>query len=626
VTGETRSMRFRRDFRWTFIGATGLLALCLGHYGFSTHFSRVGDPRSFSDSLYLSLQLFTLKSGAVGPPVPWELEIARFLAPAVAAFAAIQALAAVFRDQFQLVRLRFWKDHVVLCGLGDKGFALANAFRERGGRVVVIERDAFNPFVGRCRGPRTIVLAGDATDPETLRKAGVERARRLVSICGEDGTNAEVGVNARRMTRGRSGDSLSVTVHIVDADLCGMLQGAMQAGMPGADMIDFFNVYGNGARAMLGEWPPFRAGVESREDPPRMVVVGMGRLGRNLVVHAARCWYFTRKNVSSRLRIACIDRDAASKARSLLLRNPLLEGACDIEALQMDVSSPEFEEGAFLFDPQGRCDVSAAYVCFDDDARSLAAALKIHRRLGADTPPIVIRMIQLSGLARFLHFGEHGPGFGAAAGGDTVKGASRKDFGNLHVFGLLDRTCSPDLLLAGDVERLARTIHDAYVLDQRRRGISRETNPSTADWDDLSDSLKESNRHQAIDIDRKLKAVGCRIVPFQEWSSEVVEFTQMEVEVMSRMEHDRWCGERLRSGWSRAPGPKDIVKKTSPHLVAWEELPEEIREHDRNTVREMPAYLARAGCGILRAKGMPLPSSARGSDRRPGDKGGGQDG
>jgi hypothetical protein len=548
----------------------------------------MGEERSFSDALYLSLQLFTMKSGFIDPPVPWQLEVARLLAPASAAFAAIQALAVVFRDHFQLLRLRFWKDHVVLCGLGEKGFALAKAFQECGDRVVIIERDALNTFVGRCRGPRTIVLEGDATDTETLRKAGVKKARLLVSICGEDGTNAEVGVNARQMAKDRSGGPLSVTVHIVDVELCGMLQSAMQAGMPGAAMVDFFNVYETGARTMLGEWPPFGPGGDSREDSPRMIVVGMGRLGRNLVVHSARDWYFTRKNESSRLRITCIDRDAAAKVRSLSLRNPRLEGACDLQAVQMDVSSPEFEEGAFLFDPQGRCDVSAVYICFDDDARSLATALKIHRRLGAHKPPIVIRMIQLSGLARFLHFGERGP---------------REDFGNLHAFGLLDRTCRPDLLFAGNVEKLARTIHEVYVLQQKGKGVLRETNPSMVDWDELPDSLKKSNRQQARDIDRKLKAVECRIVPLTDWSAELVEFTQKEVEIMAEMEHDRWCEERLRSGWSYAPGPKDIPKKTSPHLIIWEGLSEEIKEYDRNTVREMPAYLARAGYRIFRVKG-----------------------
>jgi len=61
-------------------------------------------------------------------------------------------------------------------------------------------------------------------------------------------------------------------------------------------------------------------------------------------------------------------------------------------------------------------------------------------------------MIQLSGLARFLHFGKYGPGpGGAGVGKKEEERGHRGDFSNLHAFGLLDRTCRPDLLFAGDV-------------------------------------------------------------------------------------------------------------------------------------------------------------------------------
>lgn len=436
-----------QDFRWPAVGVATILALCLGHIGFAKHYFLIGNPRSFSDALYLSLQLFTFKSGFIDPPVPWELEVARLLAPAMAAYAAISALAAVFREHFQLLRLRFWRDHVVLCGLGEKGFALSKGLLDRGDRVVIIERDVSNPFIGRCRGPRVIVLVGDATDPEMLRRAGVESAKRLVSVCREDGTNAEVGIKARALTGDRSGGPVPATVHIVDVELCRMLRNAMEAGMTGAVKVDFFNVYEAGARSMFREWPPFSEGGSFRGYPPRMIVVGVGSLGRNLVIHAARTWQFTRGGDSTRLRIACVDKNAVEKVKLLQLREPQLKEVCDLQALQMDVGSPEFEEGAFLFDSQGCCDVSAVYVCFDDDVRSLATGLKIHSRLGAHKPPIVVRMIQLSGLARVLHTG--GPGSGprdSAAGKKGESGDPREDFGNLHAFGLLDRTCKSEMI------------------------------------------------------------------------------------------------------------------------------------------------------------------------------------
>jgi hypothetical protein len=121
-------------------------------------------------------------------------------------------------------------------------------------------------------------------------------------------------------------------------------------------------------------------------------------------------------------------------------------------------------------------------------------------------------------------------------------------------------------------------------------------------WEELPESLKESNRHQASHIGTKLHAVGCGIAPLTDWEAELFEFTAEEIERMSKMERARWNEERLREGWHYAPGPKNIEKKTTPYLVSWEQLPEDIKELDRNMVRGLPAFLARAGFQIYRTK------------------------
>lgn len=45
---------------------------------------------------------------------------------------------------------------------------------------------------------------------------------------------------------------------------------------------------------------------------------------------------------------------------------------------------------------------------------------------------------------------------------------------------------------------------------------------------------------------------------------------------------------------------KDIGKKTSPWLVPWDELFEDIREYDRIFVRSLPAFLFRVGFKVYR--------------------------
>ena len=83
--------------RWIVLAGLTLLALILGHVGFER--LPDGDRWSFGDSLHRSLQLFVLESGGVEPPIPWQRQVARMLAPAVTVYAAVLAALALFRDR-----------------------------------------------------------------------------------------------------------------------------------------------------------------------------------------------------------------------------------------------------------------------------------------------------------------------------------------------------------------------------------------------------------------------------------------------------------------------------------------------------------------------------------------------
>src|SRR5689334_17782183 len=75
-------------YAWVLVSALAAAALVLGTLGFRLHHQASDTRSTWWDALYLSLQLFTMNSGAVSGPVEWQLEIARFLAPVVAAGAA----------------------------------------------------------------------------------------------------------------------------------------------------------------------------------------------------------------------------------------------------------------------------------------------------------------------------------------------------------------------------------------------------------------------------------------------------------------------------------------------------------------------------------------------------------
>jgi voltage-gated potassium channel Kch len=585
--------RFWKRVQWPLIALLAFAALILGFVGFTGYFSALGEPRSSLDVLYLTLQLFVLESGAVWGPVTWELQVARLLAPAVAGYAALGALAILFRDQFERFRIRFFRGHIVICALGRKGSLLAKSLRQRGDRVVVIEEDAENDLIETAREYRAVVLIGDARDPVVLRKAGVGRASHLIAASGNDGVNAEIAVRARDLVSARRGPPLSCLVHIVDPELCSLLR-MQEIGRPkGAPFrLDFFNVFEGGSRALLTDFPVTSDDDDDPAGQGHIVVVGLGLFGENLVLQAARDWRSDRGTSGDRLHVTVVDQNAAALADSFLVRHPWVRQVCELDAVEASFESREFADARFLYDSRDDLTVSSVFVCLDDDSRGISTALTLFRRIKDRGVPVVVRTVHGAGLASLLREDEGPSG----------------EFSGLHAFGLLERMCNPDLLFAGVNEVLARAMHEEYVRDQERQGQTTETNPALVPWDELEEARKESNRAQAAHIGVKLASAGCDLGPLVDWDAEAFTFEAEELERLAEMEHERWVREREGAGWTL--GPKAPGKTTSPYLVPWSELEEDIRELDRLFIRGLPRFLAKAGLQIVRVPGGGMPGSA----------------
>jgi len=55
--------------------------------------------------------------------------------------------------------------------------------------------------------------------------------------------------------------------------------------------------------------------------------------------------------------------------------------------------------------------------------------------------------------------------------------------------------------------------------------------------------------------------------------------------------------ERLKSGWILGE-VKNVDKKISPYLLPYEELTEEIKDYDRDTIRNIPVLLGMIGMAV----------------------------
>lgn len=165
---------------------------------------------------------------------------------------------------------------------------------------------------------------------------------------------------------------------------------------------------------------------------------------------------------------------------------------------------------------------------------------------------------------------------------------------NLHVDGnsFITRT-QHQPSLGKKLEQIARDIHEHYLeseLSKKDKDGKRVyrigDRPALRRWQRLSEIYKKSNREQAATYPLLLFAVG---YGFQEGNpNPSFAFSPDELEILARMEHDRWMEERR------------ITQPDHSALVPWEKLPQEEKDKDIRTVKKVPEFLGRAGLRVVR--------------------------
>ncbi|MGH3721799.1 MAG: NAD-binding protein [Pseudonocardiaceae bacterium] len=568
-----------RRYRGQVAGVAVLAALVLGVVGFGERNPQL----SVADRCYAAIQLFSMGGDASKPPLPVPLQIARWLAPLTVAYAVFRTLSTIFLHQWTQTRIRiFFHHHVIICGLGTAGLRFATGFHDRGDRVVVIDRAPLPAAAEKCRELGIPVLTGNATEQSVLALAGVRRARYLVVACGQDTVNAEVAL-AITVAAAHRRSPINCLVQLADERLCQLVaQQTLTATGPVA--YQFFNAYQAGPAALFDTHTDLL--TPQGGSPPHVMIFGAGRFATALVLEAARRWRFDRAHPAERIRLTLLAPDATAQAATLAARHPVLATTCELTARPTDPSDPD---GPVPPPPAGAqaSRPTAAVICLEEDGASLRAML-LSRRVLPEACPIIVCIAGQPSVADLLNQFTSG----TLA---TVEG-----------FSLLDRVCRPELLLNGPREALAQAIHADYAHRRREQGASPD-DPALAIWEALPETLRASNRAQAADLGNKLRAVGCDLVPTTDWDPPPLPFTEAEVEDLAASEHQRWAAERRQDGWRLGPA-RDPVRKLSPYLVPWEDLAEEVKDLDRDAIRALPTFLARAGFAIVR-RTPPAPST-----------------
>jgi len=652
LTKSKAGLWFRRNNRLFFLALLALTTLVLGVLGFHRQ-----DPcGTFLDNLYLSLQLFVLQSGAYLENFNWMLQVARFSGAIFSVLAAIQLVATLFYNQYQLLRIKVaYRKHVIICGLGGIGPILAERYLSEGKKVVIIEIKPDNKFNQPMRELGAIILIGDGADPELLRKAGIQNASFVVAVCGSDGKNAEIVSQVTKFVqayvKSSAEDKLLVGLeqeriwccyaHILNPHLCHFLAGqAITDYTKPHFQVEFFNIYDSGARMMLQE---DAMALSFTEGPiPHMAIIGLNAVGQSLVLRSERAWRNAKRD--GKLRITVIDPQADEKINLLKCSCSSLEVSTSLNILNQNIHNASFLN-AWLSDAlESSPKLSQVFICLDDDSEALTLGLMLLERLRTAKVPVMACLLGHGGLSDILQ----------------PPGSHIDNRAQLQVFDLLERTCKTSITEQGLFEDLAIAIHEHYR--EENRGRLPETDPRLNPWfgdggrPGLADAVKISNREQALSIGVALERLGLGIEPagsltvplelieegedadsrraaliravqqpaegetdvqyYQRLAqlSESLErqtreiegqtISEDDLEFTARLEHQRWLRKKLKDGWQ--PGEEtDKAAKIHKLLYPWyyphlNKHEKESREQTRGEVRYWPEMLAAADLRIYR--------------------------
>ena len=365
---------------------------------------------------------------------------------------------------------------------------------------------------------------------------------------------------------------LSAVVQLSDPDLAAALNERMAAQADGEAPLRFTSLLHDGATAMVRRHPPPADGA--------CMVVGLTPFAEALLAAAAR-YNRTIRGDTTPLQVVVVDPQGGRRMARFGVLRPAVAAHLSVEVVEADADSPDLDAWLARRRDGSAPPVAQAYVCADDERRALSTAIHLARRLPA-APVIVQTTSSGESAGRFL------------GSGRTPETASR-----IHVFGLIEETCSMELLLDPRNEVIARALHEEYLRHRASATGRPGADAANRPWSELDDEWREANRDHAREIRSALRSIGIDVLPNDDAVERLLTLTDDEVETLARAEHERWTADRLRRGWT--PGPRDDGRRRHPDLVAWDQLSPDSKEIDRALVRARPKLLARAGFALSRS-------------------------
>lgn len=568
----------------TWVGKHGLIMLVgLTILAFlMATFEKIGTDSGLWDSVIDTMT--SSSSEAKG----WTL-VMHLLLNGVLAWAAVRVYMTTAGHTWDAIVARWWvRDHVVIVSGGElvtsekmsKSSALAVeialSLKGEGKRVVLCDHRLDPSAREHLWSAGVRVVNAALALPDILVASGVRRAQMLIAIREDHRENIALVRAAVSPAFGNPNLECKCMIESIIFKQHINVEDYFEAET--LERIRTFNEAEIIARNLFLAYPPDLPVAESTTSRVHLLLVGLGSIGRAVLLQLA---YVGHYRSGKKPKVTVVDQNVEQKWLELLMAYPAFEQWVQVDRIEShieDLASTQISEWL-----QDEHPITGIYVTTFDEISNLRIARMLIIALQKCTEGILVA----AKLVVVDHPGGH-------VMSELV--ANPNSSGRIKLISLArgardNKTYETNFLAyLDDSQAIAQ--HESYLqLGNNTYGADPNwlLKPANKAWKDLSEKFRDSNRRQAdrLDLDVKLRAIGCELV--RDEDGDFVKLTQEEIELLARMEHDRWWAERTLSGESGHPS-----------MVSFSFLSEDEKGKDRSRVIDLINQKAIEGWCVTR--------------------------
>ena len=497
-------------------------------------------------------------------------------------------------------KLRTWcflkfcvKNHIVICGAGDMGYALAKDIlnKHQDKKLLVVDINPTNDNVNSICTLGGYAISGNAIDKDVLNKLNIAKAEKIILMTGKDISNLEILDAITKVIpeadKNDPDNEKNIYIHLESKENYEILPSIKRCGIN----IRAFSVYDNAAQTLFMKHPLGENVDTIDNDSANLAIVGFDAAGLSVLYRALALGHFFN---GKPLNITIFDNNHEKKRAEFLKLYPISLKAGGIINWNID-----FKDDGELFNKDGIEIFTQIIFCKTNVQASLTDIARIIKNQSA----------HLENKQFFIFIDKH-DGIKGIANDIKIDNKNKMD---IIPFGNFSQICSYDVVVNEIYDKMA------IRADQRYNQLHKpeyETN-----WGDLSPFLQDSNRMQVEHLPIKLKAINKllsenRFLEYDEakekarnrwfdlmlnnqnvsdiskidlWDKEIkgakilaTYISLDDIEKLAKMEKHRWNAFHILNGWTTLPKPegqdypyrKDNNKKEHALLIGWNELEE----------------------------------------------------